>query len=254
VSEDIDAALAGWAFKPAVVQARRVEASDGRDVLQLRLDLGVMQLEMDDRPDGDRPHGHPTYYAFLKAVARREEAGGRGFVLDAEQCVEADREFMQFYHRRVCWMALGEYARAVADADHTLAFMDFVRDHSPGEEFTRAHEQYRGFVIYQRTQAAVAARAEADDADGAIHAVRQGAEAITAYLAEFDPEADPESDQMLIQLGKLEADLRSAHGVGQTLQEQLEAAVRAEDYEAAARLRDQIREQTELRTRRPRGA
>src|SRR5205807_8100917 len=32
-------------------------------------------------------------------------------------------------------------------ADHTLAFMDFVRDHSPNEEYTEAHEQYRGFVL-----------------------------------------------------------------------------------------------------------
>ena len=26
-----------------------------------------------------------------------------------EQCQEVDREFVQFYHRRVCWLTLREY-------------------------------------------------------------------------------------------------------------------------------------------------
>ena len=108
------------------------------------------------RPDGERPGGEPTFFDYLKTLA----LGDDEFVLDEDQCRDADREFMQFYHRRVCWMAVGEYLNAVRDADHTLAFMDFVRDHSPNEEFTRAHEHYRGFVLFHRTQAAAADKAE----------------------------------------------------------------------------------------------
>ncbi len=53
---------------------------------------------------------------------------GDDFVLSEEQCAEADREFVQFYQRRLCWLALREFSHAVADADHTtLAFMDFSR-------------------------------------------------------------------------------------------------------------------------------
>ena len=29
--------------------------------------------------------------------------------------------------------------------------MDFVRDHSPNDEYKLAHEQYRGFVLFHRT-------------------------------------------------------------------------------------------------------
>ncbi|MGL4423383.1 MAG: UvrB/UvrC motif-containing protein, partial [Gemmataceae bacterium] len=155
---------------------------------------------------------------------------------------------MQFYHRRVCWMALGRYTAAVQDADHTLAFMDFVKKHSPSEEFTQAHEQYRGFVVFHRTQAAVAAKAEAGDADGAIDAVRAGILAIQKHLDVFDPDSEYETDPLYSQLLKLEANIRSAHDVGLTLQEQLEQAIAEEDYEAAARLRDAIRQQQPGRT------
>lgn len=241
MSRDIDGALDGWAYKPDVVQARVIEAADGRDVIQMRLDLGVLQLELSGRPDGLKPHGHRTYFDFLKSLATAATVAGKPFALDGGQCEEADREFMQFYHRRVCWLALGEFDRAVADADHTLAFMDFVRDHAPSEEFAQAHEQYRGFVLFHRAQAAAAARAAANDPEGAIDAAQKGAEAIRAYLAAFDPDADPDEDVYLTHLARLEGEIRDKHGVGETLQEQLDRAVANEDYEAAAKLRDAIR-------------
>jgi hypothetical protein len=242
--KDIDAALAGWPYKPDVVQARVVPAADGRDVVQMRLDLGVMQLETTGRPDGTKPHGYPTYLDYLRAKATAAELAGKEFALDEEQGREADREFMQFYHRRICWLALGEYGRAVTDADHTLAFMDFVRDHAPTEEFAAAHEQYRGFVLFHRTQAEAAARAEDDDPEGAVDALLAGEQTIGAALAEADPEFDPESDPMLAQLRRLADEIRKRHGVRETLQEQLRRAVAAEDFEKAAELRDQIRRRT----------
>ena len=47
--------------------------------------------------------------------------------MSAHQCAESDREFIQFYHRRVAWLALRRHDQAIQDADHTLALMDFVR-------------------------------------------------------------------------------------------------------------------------------
>jgi hypothetical protein len=37
MGQDIDKALAGWEFKPGMVQARLVTASDGRQVIQLSI-------------------------------------------------------------------------------------------------------------------------------------------------------------------------------------------------------------------------
>ena len=43
------------------------------------------------------------------------------------------------------------------DADHSLAFMDFVKKYSPNDEWTLSHEQYRPFILFHRTQAAALA-------------------------------------------------------------------------------------------------
>jgi hypothetical protein len=242
MARDIDSALGGWDFKPDIVQARRIEAADGRPILQMRIDLGVMQFEVEGRPDGTRPGGQPTYYEFMKSRAVAAQLAGKSFKLNPEQCAAVDREFMQFYHRRVCWLALGEFDRAVADADHTLAFMDFVRDHSPSAEFTQAHEQYRAFVLFHRTQAAAAARAEADDPEGAVDVIASGIDRISTFQTEFDPDFDAEADPMILQLNRLKAEIRSQNELGETLAERLAQAIAAEDYETAARLRDAIRE------------
>ena len=245
MSQDIDAALYAWNFKPGSVKARLIRAGNGREVLQMRVDLGVLQMETSGRPDGARPHGCPTYFDYLRRQARAAARQGQELVLSEEQCREADREFVQFYHRRISWLALRQFDRAVADADHTLEFMDFVRDHSPSEEYTQAHEQYRGFVWFHRTQAAVARAIERKNPEEAIDEIRGGLEKLRAFFVSFDAEEHMKEDSMVQQLLQLEKSLRETHGIEATLHEQLDQAVAREDYETAAKLRDALRRRPE---------
>ncbi len=241
MKQDIDFILHGWEYKPGVVQARLVEAHDRRQVIQMRVDLGVLQLETEGRPDGQRPHGHDTYFDYLQERAREAQKAGRTYALSEEESQEADQEFLQFYHRRVCWLALRQYARAVRDADHTLTFMDLVKRHSPGDEYTQAHEQYRGFVLFHRTQAASALQVEKDNPEQAIDEVRAGLDKLKAFFVEFGLEEQMDEDPMVQHLRKIEATLREQYDIGATLHEQLEQAIAAEDYERAAQLRDQLK-------------
>jgi hypothetical protein len=244
VNQDIDNVLQGWEHKPGVVQARLVAAHDGREIIQMRVELGVLQLETIGRPDGGRPHGHLTYFDHLQHLSHKASARKtRSFVLNEEQCQDADREFIQFYHRRICWLALRQYARALRDADHTLAFMDFVKAHSPTPEYTEAHEQYRGFVLFQRTQAASALQVEQNHPEQAIDEVRRGLERLGAFFAERDQAEHLDEDGMVQHLRRIEAALREQYHVGATLREQLDQAVAREDYERAAQLRDALKRQ-----------
>jgi hypothetical protein len=240
VRQDIDAALRDWEYRPGSVQARLIEAG-GRQLLQMRVELGLLQLEVKNRPDGTRPHGFATYYEYLRQQARAQERAGEPFVLNEDQCQEADREFVQFYHRRICWLALRQYESALHDADHTLAFMDFVRDHSPSEEYTQAHEQYRGFVLFQRTQGAAALALERNDPEAAVDAIRTGLEQMRTFFVAFEAEEQMEEDGMVQHLRRMESVLRQQHGIQATLQEQLDLAVANEEYEKAAQIRDALK-------------
>ncbi|HEY1375628.1 MAG TPA: UvrB/UvrC motif-containing protein [Gemmataceae bacterium] len=242
MSRDLDALLRDWEFKPGMVQARLVRTRSGREVIQVRVDLGMLQIETDGRPDGARPHGFPTYFDYLRSLAAKAEKAGKEFVLTEDHAEEADREFTQFYHRRIAWLTLRAFDKAATDADHTLAFMDFVRDHAPTEEYRLAHEQYRGFVLFHRTQAAAAKAVEDGDPEAAINAILEGLKQIRSFFAEHELEEQTEDDGMVRQLRKLERSLRELHGIEETLQEQLDKAIANEEYETAARLRDALRQ------------
>jgi hypothetical protein len=242
MSRDFDALLRDWEFKPGMVQARLVRTRNNREVIQVRVDLGMLQIESEGRPDGTRPHGFETYFDYLQSLATRAEAAGNEFTLSEDHGEEADREFTQFYHRRIAWLTLRAFDKAIADADHTLAFMDFVRDHAPNDDYRLAHEQYRGFVLFHRTQAAAAKAVEEDDPEAAVDAILTGLKQIRSFFAEHELEEQTEDDGMVRQLRKLEKSLREMHGIEETLQEQLDKAIANEEYETAARLRDALRQ------------
>src|SRR5207248_5844637 len=102
---DLDDVIQGWPYdpEPGEILAREVRARDGRMVLQIRIELGVLQLEVGGRPDGLRPHGFSSYLDYLRhsAAGRGQAPGGKAppWTMSAHQCSEADREFIQFYHR-----------------------------------------------------------------------------------------------------------------------------------------------------------
>jgi hypothetical protein len=235
---DIDSLLKNWDFQPGEVNARLFRARDGREVLQMRVDMGVLQMETELRPDGARPHGAETYYDYLVGEAIRE---GDGFRLTKEQCAEADREFVQYYHRRLCWLSLRDYARASRDADHSLAFMDFVREHSPDEEWTLSHEQYRPFVLFHRVQAGALAALQDGGPEAAIREINAGLGRFRDLFARYDAAEQFAEDELVRRLQEMRESVRQRYEVGRTLDEQLAEAVRAEDYELAARIRDKIR-------------
>jgi hypothetical protein len=237
--QDIDHILKRWPFDPLTVNVRLLELSQRR-VLQMRVDMGVLQLEIEGRPDGGKPGGSNTYFEFLQKKARKRDAE---FVLSEEECVEVDREFVQFYHRRVCWLQLKEFRRAVHDADHTLGLMDFCKQHSPDEQWTISHEQYRPFVLYHRTQAAALAMLELDSddcADLAIDEVNSGLETMRELFREYDAEEQFEEDELVQRLIEFKTNLKEKYEIDRTLKEKLTDAIAAEDYELAVLIRDQM--------------
>ncbi len=237
--EDIDHIIGNWEYEPGTLATRLLEAEDGREVIQVRVDLGLLQLETEGRPDGTRPGGAETYYDYLLALAIRE---GDGFELDEEQLAEVERELLQYYQRRVCWLSLQRFDLAVQDADHNLSLLDFAGRCTTDEEWVEAHEQYRPFILFHRTEAAAlsALEGEAGNPRRAINELNQGLERMREVFRHHDAEEVFDDNEMVRRLCQLRDSLREDHELEKTLEEQLAEAVANEEYELAARLRDEI--------------
>lgn len=227
-----------WPYEFGEVIARLIKGADGRELLQLRIDLGVLQLETTDRPDGSRPGGYATVLDQLHAMLSEK---GDDFELDDELCLAIDREFVQFYHRRIAWLSIGDFDRALADADHTLQLMDFSSLHAPHVEWAEMHEEYRPFVLFHRTQAAGLGALEALSPAKAVTEIERGIEQIrTAYLLQGAEEEELEDDEFLNRLSDMKLALEEQYEVEPPLTKQLAEAIALEQYERAAELRDKI--------------
>ena len=71
---DISDLLSSWEFQPGQVLVRRFTGQDGREKLQLRVDLGLLQMNMDGRPDGKRPHGYDSLFDYYQAKLHKHVA------------------------------------------------------------------------------------------------------------------------------------------------------------------------------------
>ena len=118
--------------------------------------------------------------------------------------------------------------------------MDFSREHSPNEQWTFSHEQYRPFVLFHRTQAAALAVSEGQEPGEAISVIDEGLERMRQLFADHDAEEQYDENELVIRLGELRESLCDRHKIDPPLNEQLADAIAAEEYELAARLRDEL--------------
>jgi hypothetical protein len=254
MSQDIRPILSDWDFEPERVQVRIISGDDGSAKIQMRIDLGLLQMEMDGRPDGDRPEGFESLLDFHEARARDAVASGDRFTIEADVCALLMREGIQYYHRYVAAFHLERYDLVVRDTARNLRLFAFVAKHATRQRDKIEFERYRPYVQLMHTRAKASQSLRQDDHRAALGHIDEGIEAIRRFLAEYHQE-DHESDcselQFLLQWRR-EVDGQRPLGPLERLEQQLEVSVTLENYEEAARIRDQILRLQASDTREPR--
>ena len=86
MSFDISSLLSDWEFEPGKVMVRRFKGDDGQDKIQLRVDLGILQMNAEGRPDGKRPFGHESLFDHFKSKLIAFEKSDEDFSLSEEEC------------------------------------------------------------------------------------------------------------------------------------------------------------------------
>ena len=110
---DLQEVIADWNAEPGEISARLIVGRDGGELLQLRVDLGLMQMFPEGRPDGKRHHGLPNVLDYVEHVARL----GRVQVAE-EDARELQRELYQMNYRRLASSSLVEDCLMHKDVDN----------------------------------------------------------------------------------------------------------------------------------------
>jgi hypothetical protein len=242
MSQDIRPILAGWDFEPELIQVRSILGDDGSEKLQMRMDLGLLQMEIDGRPDGKRPEGYESLLELYEARAREAVALGERFTLKADDCSVLMREGLQYYHRYISAFQIERFDLVTRDTARNLRLFSFVARHAARQRDRMEFEQYRPYVVLMHTRARATQALRQDDYPTALGFIDEGIEAIRSFLAEYKEEAREAecSELRFLQQWRREVDNGRPIGPLERLEQQLQVSVTLEDYEAAARIRDQI--------------
>jgi len=244
---DISRLLEEWEYQPGQVVVRRFKAKDGREKIQLRVDLGLLQMNAEGRPDGKRPFGCASLFEHYRARLHRyvaaHEGSDEGFKLKAEDCSKLQLEALQYHHRYICLLQLEDYAGVVRDAERNLAVFDFVAKHAANEELVWSLQQFRPQLLMILTRARAAQALHENDHHLAIQLVEEGLEKIRGFFQESSRGDAADSSGEVQSLQNWLEEIRAKRPLTrrEKLERALHDAVKCEDYERAAKMRDALR-------------
>lgn len=253
---DITNILRDWEYDPERT-VRILEGDDGRDLLQVRLPLGVEQYELTGRPDGRKPHGHETEIAYVEQRLKQhivQNGSDVGFEISTQQAELLQAEGILFYYRYLILYQIRRYNHVVSDTEHNLHLCDLLERYCADEEARDSVLQFRPYIL--RMHGASSALAiEAGNRDGdPFDVLHNTIERIEALEVIDSPAFQFERIRSVNYLRAVERKIQSgapdieADGddlgtaVSQSnLETELRRAVENEDYERAAEIRDRIR-------------
>ncbi len=256
MSRDILRILEGWAFEPDQLSVRIVAGDDGREKIQMRLELGLLQMELDGRPDGLRPEGCESWLEFYRRQQVTHETAnpdGAPFQLEPADCERLLREGIQYYHRYLSFWHLRRYELCARDTNRNLRLFKFVHDFARLERDKRQFDQWRPYVTMMHTRAVATPLVEMRDFEASLKAIEAGIRAIRGFLEEYGESERAAQCAELLSLERWRDEVAAEAPEPMSdppdplveLREQLQRAINEERFEDAARLRDEVRRLSE---------
>ncbi len=243
IQVDLRRVLESWPYDPDN-DVRRMTVN-GREVLQVRLPMGMEQYELEGRPDGRRPFGKESVLDHqLQRLAEAEQAGKETeFKLSSEDCLELFNEGTLYYYRYLHLFQIKDWPRTARDTDRNLRLFDFVHRHAEEEEDRSYLEQWRPYLVRMNAVAKAMIQLEEGHYDGALQIIRTAAVEIEALPDLEDETFEFERERSLATLSDLVSQIEEAKPVSELehLERELRQAIEKQHFERAADLRDRIR-------------
>src|SRR5713226_2741275 len=243
MSLDLNSILKDWPHENGTIKVRKIIGLDGREKLQLRIDLGVLQMEMTGRPDGQRPHNCESLLAYHQSRAVRADEQAEDYELSPEQCTELQQEGIQYYHRYLSLFQINDFAGVVRDTQRNLDLFDFVAAHTERDELSWTLQQFRPYVLMMNTRARASILLAQGKFPEAMTEIQRGRDAIYDFFqrSNFPELAAKSSEIAFLNEWLQEVGAKRPLSKLEIMQREMQSAIAKELYERAAELRDKIK-------------
>jgi hypothetical protein len=243
MNQDISHLLSRWDYVPGRVAARRIKGRDGTSHIQMRIDLGLMQMHETGRPDGKRPLGHESYFEFYNAQATKRETENETLHLTTEDCFKLQQELIQFHHRSICLFELTEFDNAIRDANRNLSVIRFVEAHVDSPDLAWSVQQFQPQILMMLARARGTVLLNKNDFETSQNVI---AEVVGQLRAFYETHSRPDLIESSGEITSLQSWSEAIHNCRprselERLETDLADALRREDYEKAAQVRDALK-------------
>jgi hypothetical protein len=245
MDQDLAPLLNAWPYDPEHA-ARKIAGADGREKVQLRVRVGtyhgIVQLESDGRPDGERPHGAEFALDFHEERQRAATAGGLKFSLDHRAAHELFDEGTLVYERYVVLLQLGDWERVIRDTERNIRLFRFVHRWAERAEDREHLEKWWPYILRINAMARIERARAAGDFNAALAVLHEARQRIAELPEQEDETFRVERERSRKALSEIEQVLELARPLDEVerLEREKRAAVRRQEYERAAALRDRI--------------
>lgn len=233
---DLTPWLQEWPWRPGRLDVRRLVGADGRPLLQVRIEMGVVQMEADGRPDGQGFRGSPSVLAWLGGDGVHES-------MDATVVAALAVEMAQRRQRGLACAAAEDWARVRRDALENLRGLDLLATRAADAADRVRFEAWRPHELAMCARAEAAVALAAGRRDLAVSALEAGLRGVRESLQRQGRgdrvEVAPEAGLLRSLLDALTLKLPASQRV--ELERRLREAVMSENYELAAILRNELR-------------
>jgi hypothetical protein len=245
MSQDIRPILENWPYEPGKIIVRTIQGKNGEEKIQMRLDLGVLQMTMDGRPDGLRPKGYGSWLEYhLDQLDKHKSANDTdlGFHLNGDECQALRDEALMYYHRYLSLFVLEDFGRVERDTDRNLQVLDLCCKYATEEWDQFILEQYRPYILMMNSRSKAFQAMRARMFKTALAHAETGLQAIQEFFEKYDRDegyAQSSEVQILLAL-RQEIVQRLPIGAIERLERKLKRALNEQRYEDACKIRDQI--------------
>src|SRR5438270_10752081 len=243
MSLDLNSILNDWPHENGNVKVRKITGLDGREKLQLRVDLGVLQMEVTGRPDGEHPHNGESLLEYHQRRAARAAEKGEDYELTPEECAELQQEGIQYYHRYLSLFQINDFAGVVRDTQRNLDLFDFVAAHTDHDELSWTLQQFRPYVLMMHTRARASILLAQGKFPEAMTEIQRGRDVIYEFFqrSNFPELAAKSSEIAFLNEWLKEVGAKRPLSKLEIMQREMQSAIAKELYERAAELRDKIK-------------
>jgi len=178
---DLNNLLDGWPHEPGQVKARKIVGRDGREKIQLRIDLGLIQMELHGRPDGHRPNGFESLLQYHQARAA-STSDGQIYSLSEADVIALQQEGVQYYNRYLSLFQLRDFHNVIRDTERNLEMFDFVGEHCSDEDSKWTLEQFRPYVTMMNTRARASLELQEGNTLGAVKIIEAEKKRLRSFI------------------------------------------------------------------------